>query len=321
MKKEFSVSIIVCTYNRRKLFDECFESLLNQSYPKDNYEIIVVDSSDDFSEELIKNYKEKAERHRIMLKYFYQEPKGLAAARNLGIKNARGEIICFTDDDCVADRFWVEKLVEGFDNEQIGGVGGEIKAYNPKTSVEKYAKMDQESAIRNSFLITCNAAYRKDVLQQVGRFDPIFKFGADDNDIGLRVRSKGYELKYAPNAIVYHKHRTTLNDLIKQRYNYGVGEAILSKKYGYSSIFMQFIITKLLGLFYSIAILPIKLEKNMQILNIIVTSAYILGMIKGILFDRYRGERRKSEQIRLEFLEEMKILRAFRKLRKKFRLR
>jgi len=53
---------------------------------------------------------------------------------------------------------------------------------------------------------------------------------------------------------------------------------------------MQFIITKLLGLFYSIATLPIKLEKNMQILNIIVTSAYILGAIKGILFDEYRGE-------------------------------
>lgn len=205
--------------------------------------------------------------------------------------------------------------------EKIGGVGGKIKAYNPKTSVEKYARMDQESAIRNSFLITCNAAYRRDVLESVNGFDSSLRYGGDDIDVGIKVKQMGYELKYAPDAIVYHKHRTTLNDLIKQRYNYGVGEAILSKKYGYSSIFMQFIIIKLLGLFYSIATLPIKLEKNMQILNIIVTSAYILGMIKGILFDRYRGERWKSEQIRLEFLEEMKILGTFRKLRKKYRLR
>jgi len=313
------VSVIAPTYNRKEMLMECLTSLFNQTYPKDRYEIIVVnDGSTDGTEEVLKEYAKKAP---CAFKWLTQQNRGPSAARNLGVKNARGEIICFIDDDCVAEKKWIENLISGFVMEKIGGVGGKIKAYNPKTSVEKYARMDQESAIRNSFLITCNAAYRRDVLESVNGFDSNLRYGGDDIDVGIKVKQMGYELKYAPDAIVYHKHRTTLNDLVKQRYNYGVGEAILSKKYGYSSIFMQFIIIKLLGLFYSIAALPIKLEKNMQILNIIVTSAYILGMIKGILFDRYRGERWKSEQIRLEFLEEMKILRAFRKLRKKYPLR
>ncbi len=318
MREAPMVSVVIPTYNRKDMLKECLESLFNQTYPKDKYEIIVVnDGSTDGTEEVLKEYAKKAP---CAFKWLTQQNKGSYAARNLGIKNARGEIICFIDDDCIADKRWLEELVRGFTDDGIGGVGGKIKAYSLKTSVEKYAKMDQESAIRNSFLITCNAAYRKDILEIVGYFDSYFRSGGD-NDMGIRVTWKGYKLKYASNAIVYHEHRTTLSDLIKQRYNYGVGEAILSKKYGYSSIFMQFIIIKLLGLFYSVAALPIKLEKDMQILNIIVTSAYVLGMIKGILLDRYRVERWKSEQIRLEFLEEMKILRAFRKLRKKYRLR
>ena len=313
------VSVVLATHNRKELLKECLKSLFNQTYPKERYEIIVVnDGSTDGTEEVLKKYAKKAP---CIFKCFSQENKGPSAARNLGIEHAKGEIICFTDDDCIADERWIENLVKEFTNEKVGGVGGEIVAYNPKTSVEKYARMDQESAIRNSFLITCNAAYRKDVLESVNGFDGNLRYGGDDIDVGIKVKLMGYELKYAPDAIVYHKHRTTLNDLIKQRYNYGVGEAILSKKYGYSSIFMQFIITKLLGLFYSIATLPIKLEKNIQILNIIVTSAYVLGMIKGILFDRYRGERWKSGQIRLEFLEDMKILGTFCKLRKKYCLR
>jgi len=123
------------------------------------------DGSTDGTEGVLDEYTKKAP---YAFKWFTQQNKGPSAARNLGIKNARGEIICFTDDDCIADKRWLEELVKEFTDEGIGGVGGRILAYNPRRIVEEYAKMDQESAIKNvflPFLITCNAAYRRDVLK------------------------------------------------------------------------------------------------------------------------------------------------------------
>ncbi|MCW3134974.1 MAG: glycosyltransferase [Methanophagales archaeon] len=327
MKKEFSVSIIVCTYYRRKLFNECFESLLNQSYPKDNYEIIVVDSSDDFSEELIKNYKEKAERHRIMLKYFYQEPKGLAAARNLGIKNARGEIICFIDDDCVADRFWVEKLVEGFDNERVGGVGGKILIYNQEGLINYLPGIDQYSLINDwSCIAGANMAYRRDVLEQIGGFDPLFKFGGDDNDVAIRVKLRGYTLKYNEGAVIYFRHRSNLRELIRQQYGYGIGFSRLGKKYPNLQM-KKAIFLLLIKLIWNIATFPrcllMKKDKKQMLLrrviNIIVVLSYLTGVISGYVSVRYPEEKiilcdfKFFKPLADDFLKE--------KIKNKFRLR
>ena len=95
------VSVVLATYNRKELLKECLESLFNQTYPKDRYEIIVVnDGSTDGTEEVLKEYAKKAP---CIFKCFSQENKGVAAAMNLGIKNAEGDIVCFTADDCIAD--------------------------------------------------------------------------------------------------------------------------------------------------------------------------------------------------------------------------
>jgi len=270
----------------------------------------VNDGSTDGTEEVLKKYAKKAP---CAFKWFTQQNKGSYAARNLGIEMAKGEIICFIDDDCIADKHWIEKLVEGFTDGWVGGVGGQIVAYNPKTVLEEYSKMDQERAVKySSFLITANAAYRKDILKMVGGFDCLFRSGGD-NDIGIRVTSRGYKLKYAPDAIVYHKHRATLKSLIKQRYNYGFWEAVLSKKYECSPIFMQFVVINLFRLFYTLILLPLRLFKenrNLLLLNIIVIFVYTLGLINGILFGKYSG---KKERIEGDFLEDMKITNAIRK--------
>jgi len=314
MREAPMVSVVIPTYNRKDMLKECLESLFNQTYPKDKYEIIVVnDGSTDGTEEVLKEYAKKAP---CAFKWLTQQNKGSYAARNLGIKNAGGEIICFTDDDCIADKRWLEELVKGFTDEGIGGVGGRIIAYNPKTMLEKYVEMDQASEIREP-LYTCNAAYKKGVLERVRGFDSYFRSGGDV-DMSIRVTLEGYKLKYASDAIIYHKHRETLKGLIKQRYNYGIGTAVLSKKYRYSLIFTQSIIIELLRLLYLVVALPIKFKNKRlnSIIDIIVTSAYILGMIKGILFDRYEGKEYRRGKIKLELFEKKKILNVFfRKLR------
>jgi len=292
------VSVIVCTYNRRKIFDECFESLLNQSYPKDKYEIVIIDSSDDFTDELVKSYQEKAKRYGIRLKYLYQKPKGLAAARNFGIENAEGEIICFTDDDCVADRFWVEKLVEGFDNERVGGVGGKILIYNQEGLGRYLPSVDQYSLINDwSFISGANMAYRRDILEYIGGFDPLFKFGADDADIAIRVRLRGYTLKYSEGAVIYFRHRPNLRELIRQQYGYGIGLSRLSKKYPNLRM-RKAIFLLLIKLIWNIATFPeclMKKDKKQMLLrrviNIIVVLSYLTGVISGYVSVRYPEEK------------------------------
>lgn len=306
MVRDTTVSIVVCTYNRRKMLDECLESLLNQSYPKDKYEVIIIDSSEDLTDNLKRNYVKRASIHGIRLKYFYQKPSGLASARNLGIKKADGEIVCFTDDDCLADHRWIEKLVEGFDNEKVGGCGGRIAPYKTnKTSIfEKYSEnlMNQEFMINNkNFIIGNNCCYRRNILQDVEGFDTHFKYGADDYDLGIRVKSKGFNLKYVPEAIVYHRHRTTPQSFFKQQVGYGRGLAILCKKYPkmfpwkYFLFSFSFRIVKFAVLsIVSLIILNIEGLK-LNLVELITSLANLIGLVGGIKSVRYKGRKIEDE--------------------------
>ena len=301
MKLPF-VSVVVCTYNRRRMFEECLESLLNQSYPRDEYEIVVVDSSDDYSESLVKKYVETAMVRGIRLKYIYQKPSGIAAARNAGVNNAEGEIVCFIDDDCIADENWILNLIKRFnDGEKIGGVGGTILSYSLDTLTEKYMEKYFEMNVTTSckklnFIWTSNAAYRRDVILAAGGFDEHLKTH-EDRDLSIRVRLMGYELAYAPHAIVYHRHRTTLSGLMKQQYAGAVGFMALNKKYPKHFQPQYYIMSHLV----KVALFPLNIAAAMlkdnkrqhfveQLLNTILLIVDILGMLRG-LFNYYPGEK------------------------------
>ena len=298
------VSVVIPTYNRKNSLKNCIVSLFNQTYPKDMYEVIVVnDGSTDGTEEILKEYEKKAP---CKFKWFTQRNQGSYAARNLGIEMAKGGIICFIDDDCIADKHWIEKLVEGFTDGWVGGVGGQIIAYNPKKIVEEYAKFDQEEAIKGefypSFLITCNAAYRKDILENCGYFDPYFRSGGDV-DMGIRVTWKGYKLKYAPDAIVYHKHRTTFMGFIKQRYAYGTGCSCLGKKYFHFPL-LEIFIFLIFKLGLNIILIPKilgskdkKKELSERFLNILSIFFYLIGIINGYLLQDYPKDKVVKDKI------------------------
>ena len=297
------VSIVVPTYNRRELLKECLDSLFNQTYPKDEYEVIVVDDgSTDGTEELLKEYAKNAP---CTLKYFKQENRGPAAARNAGIKHAAGDIVCFLDDDCIADKNWIMNMVDKFNEDKVGGVGGKIIVTPSDHLIEP--KIDQSGLINTwSSLSGCNMAFKKDILDDINGFDPLFRFGAEDNDICIRVRLKGYTLKYAPEAIVFLRHSTTLGDLIKKQYNYGIGCSRLGKKYtDFPFKNLVFFIT--IKLMWNFTSLPVKvmLTRNRkclvkELLNILQVFAYLIGMIKGYLFENYPKE--KVISAKLHFL-------------------
>ena len=102
------VSVVVPTRNRAELLRDCLESLLTQEYPRDQYEIIVVDDGPTDSTKVV---VEGFEGHLTSLLYAYQDHRGPNAARNRGIALARGEVICFVDDDVAIPQCWLLAMV------------------------------------------------------------------------------------------------------------------------------------------------------------------------------------------------------------------
>ena len=116
-------SIIVPTYNRKKLLIKCLNSLINQDYPKQDYAIIVVnDGSTDNTENVIESLKKKNPN----IIYIKIKHSGQGAARNAGLRRAEGKFIAFTDDDCVVESNWLKKIDENFKKYDADAVGGSI---------------------------------------------------------------------------------------------------------------------------------------------------------------------------------------------------
>ena len=317
------VSVVIPTYNRKAALKECIDSLITQSYPE--YEIIIVDDgSTDGTTRLLGEYS----RNNPMVKYFHQENRGPGAARNLGIKNSKGDIICFTDDDCIADKDLIKNLVEVYTDKNVGGVGGKVSDYKIKTIIERYSR-DRNLLNQEIFfnpVITANISYTREAMQKVGYFDESFIF-SEDVDLSIRVRLKGFEIKYTPQAIIYHKHRATLKGLIKQQYNYGKGNARLHKKYTkdfYPHYNLTLIPLKILHriITYPFKILEAPFIKDRRyyltepILDILVFSAHFLGLLNETLFGKpYVGEKYNKK---LEFIGEQSIGKLLRMVWSKF---
>ena len=227
------VSVIVPVYNGAATIGTCLESLLNQNYPAEAYEIIVVENgSTDETTEIVERYP---------IRLFHNTQRGPAPARNLGVAESKAEIVAFTDADCVADPNWLGELVKPYKDAETGGVGGAILAYQHanRNIVETFS--DEHSPLINfvsgeheflPHLYTPNASYRRHLLNEIGGFNSKL-VTAEDVDAAWRLQLQtGCKLRYAPQAIIYHHHRTTLKGLARQYRHYGFGEILLDTMYG-----------------------------------------------------------------------------------------
>jgi glycosyltransferase involved in cell wall biosynthesis len=228
-----TVSIVIPVYNGASTISACLDSLLNQDYPADAYEIIVVENgSTDNTAQVVKRYP---------VQLFHSEPRGPAPARNLGLARSEADIIAYTDADCIADPNWLSLLVQPYTDPEIGGVGGAILAYGhaDRNIVEVFS--DEHSPLvnfvsgENEFLphlYTANASYRRDLLNRISGFNAQL-VTADDVDVSWRLQLEtGTKLAYVPEAIIYHHHRATRAGLARQYRQYGFGEILLDTMYG-----------------------------------------------------------------------------------------
>jgi len=201
------VSVIIPTYNRRELLKSSIESLLNQSYPMDRYEIIVVDnSSTDGTEEMVYSLQQNSQ---CSLSYYRKENEGPGSSRNLGIAKARGTIIAFTDSDCVADAEWLKNGVDRM-TDGIGLVQGKTLPHPGQP--QRLLQHTMNVVTENGFYPTCNIFYQKEALDQVGGISRDVcglnclgeQVGGEDTDLAWRIKESGWISVFADDAVIYH---------------------------------------------------------------------------------------------------------------------
>jgi glycosyltransferase involved in cell wall biosynthesis len=210
----FFVSVIVPVWNDAERLDGCLRALEGQTYPSHSYEVIVVDND---SADSVGRVAARYARTRVVR----EVSPGSYAARNAGLKHARGVAIAFTDADCIPASDWIEKGVAHLTGgEGCSVVAGRVEIFprSPQqpNAVEQYealvALAQEEFVRRYGFGATANLFTLREVFAQAGPFLAEVKSGGD-LEWGRRVAGYGYNLEYAADTCVLHPARASLSQL------------------------------------------------------------------------------------------------------------
>nr|WP_255698964.1 glycosyltransferase [Tychonema sp. BBK16] len=233
------ISVVICTRDRTDLLKGALEAILAVDYP--DREIIIIDNapSNNSTAEFVAG---------LPVRYVKEERPGLDWARNRGIAEASHEIIAFTDDDVRPDRGWLRGIAAGFVDPEIMAVSGLVAPAELETEAQiqyefgyggmlQYLhcfKVDgsqltaQKLLWASAYGVGANMAFRRQVFQDVGNFDPALDVGtptrgAGDIEMFHRILAKGYSTFYEPTAFVWHVHRRSGEALSRQLRDNGRG--------------------------------------------------------------------------------------------------
>lgn len=255
-----SISAIITVYNKQNTIAKTLESLLSQS--AEFKEIIVVDDgSVDNSAKIVKKF---AGKHKN-IKYIFQNNQGVAKSLNAGLRMANTNFVAVLDGDISFNEDWLSKLMPYFENEEIAAVSGLTKTMNPKNiwavlagyNVEyRQLKIEGESV---DHLSTTNVIYRKSVLDEIGLFDPEFRYG-QDNEVSYRIIAAGYKLILSKKTFCLHFWPESFMGFMKQRMHGALARAMLIKKYpkrliGDKVSSLRYFLELPLGLFFLLSLI------------------------------------------------------------------
>ncbi|MEH2135768.1 glycosyltransferase [Nostoc sp.] len=232
------VSVVVPIYNGEADLPELINCLLSQTYPKERVEYLLVDNNS--SDRTLSNLKTSAENCPIKIRPLSENQiQSSYAARNTGIRATTGEIMVFTDADCRPQPQWLDALIQPFVNKEVVIVAGEILALPGKTLLEQHADreetLSQKHTLNHAFRPygqTANLAIRRIALEKAGLFRPYLTTGGDADICWRILRENIGRLEFAPDAIVQHRHRATLQELQSQWRRYGRSNRYLHELHG-----------------------------------------------------------------------------------------
>ncbi len=223
------ISVIIPVYNGEKTLQRCLNSVLDQTYK--NYEVIVVDNnSTDKTKEIIYGFKDNAKK----IKYAFAETRSTGIARNEGVRAAQGDILVFTDADCVCPSCWIEEItrpirLEGEDV-TVGFEEDLIKNYWTK-NIQKRDLIYMQRCGHGKYTTafdTKNSAIRKELMRALMFDQDINVF--DDLELGVRI-GMNTRIRYLPSVTVGHLHRSSLKGTIKMYFSRAFWSARIYRKY------------------------------------------------------------------------------------------
>lgn len=226
-------SVVIPTYRRHSSLQECIKALCSQLRNKEDFEIVVINDGGE-GEPLGNSYSQ------INIRYLSIEHKGAAAARNFALRNAKGEIILFLDDDSIVAEGWADATVKNWQEfADVDGIGGYVLCDKIDTIYVKvnadifnwYFEQANHGEYCN-FISTCNAGYKKEILERVNGFDEQFKAAyGEDRDLNIKIIKQGGKLRLARDILVYHDKNLYFYNFIRRHFNYGKGAFMVYEKY------------------------------------------------------------------------------------------
>jgi glycosyltransferase involved in cell wall biosynthesis len=252
--------VIVPVYNAEDNIEKLVRSLLAQTYPKDRYEVIIVDNhSTDNTLALLRKHKDITVLEEVDIQSSY-------AARNKGLRQARGEIIAFTDSDCVADARWLAKEAEavGQGADVVGGAVTFVFSAKPTLSelYDSISHLTAEAYVKRKRVVGANLVVRKTLFDAIGPFPSHFKSGGDFWWTG-KADKAGYRFVYAPDAVIYHPARK-FDELAEKVWRVGKAYLCARKDEGWKSLAF--------GLVWTLRLLlpqnPFYFRKKLQLLTV-----------------------------------------------------
>nr|WP_242510879.1 glycosyltransferase [Halorhodospira halophila] len=277
------VSVIIPTYRDEKRLQKCLDALQNQTYPAEDFEIIIVDND----EKENNHFSIKLPDNAVLKK---ETTPGSYIARNTGIKHAGGQVFAFTDSDCVPDPEWLQNsvicLAKG--NDRIAGRIVLFCTSKKRTIAEAYEilfSFNQKIMAKSGKSVTANMACWRYCFDYVGEFDATL-FSGGDTEWSHRASGAGLNIVYAPHAIVKHPARKSLKDLLIKRKRTAGSFPITSKTTrqpvfllkGFMPPFWEWrtiVYSKKITLYEKIALIPI--SYFLKIYNTCVKIAIIRG--------------------------------------------
>jgi len=221
------VSVVVPVLDMAQTLGSCLQALQAQSYPRELTEVLVVDNGS--------RDGTLAVARRFAVTGLEENRPGAPSARNLGIQHASGDIIAFTDADCVPTRGWIAGLVQAMDEERVVVGAGPLAPLDPdRSAVAAYsARIGQYDPARTlshpvyPYAATGNVAFRREVFETVGPFNPEFRT-FDSAELFWRMKRSGIlSSVLAPRAVVFYRSRDSVAAFARQNYGYGQGYARL----------------------------------------------------------------------------------------------
>ena len=222
------ISVAICTLNGAATLRECLEAVFQLDYPE--FEVIVVsDGSTDDTEHIASEYD-------CLL--IATPNYGLSSARNTAWQAAAGEIVAYIDDDAYPDKDWLRFLAQSFQESNYAAIGGPnipppddgdiaFCVANAPGGPSHVLLSDHEA----EHIPGCNMAFRREVLEKVGGFDPGFRIAGDDVDICWRIQDQQMKIGFNPSAVVWHHRRNSVRAYWRQQKGYGKAEALLEQKW------------------------------------------------------------------------------------------